>query len=368
MSEQQVVERGKVAVVELLRLAIVGATTAVGYALGPWIADVLNSSDVEQIRFIASLLGALTGYVGGGGLGRYMVRQVDRAEERLADVEASVLIAGVLGAVLTATLSFALFWPTLLLPARRVTVPIAMVLVVALTYLGGRFGAARGGEMARFVGVRGRLQVRSPSKGEAVKVVDTSALIDGRMADVARAGFLDGTMVVPRFVLLELQGLADAEEPLRRDRGRRGLDILKVLQDDRRVVIEITDDEAPLDREVDTKLVTMARDRTASLITVDANLARVAEVSGVRVLNLHRLAESLRPPVIPGQSLEVEVVKEGREPGQGVGYLEDGTMVVVEGGADHLGATIATTVTSMTQNRNGRMLFATREGAGREAG
>ncbi|MFT5223296.1 MAG: hypothetical protein ACI867_001611, partial [Glaciecola sp.] len=335
------------------------AMMAAGYGLAPTITDLLNQPDVESVRFLASLLGALTGYVVGGAGGRAGIRGVDRAESRMHQVEAGVLVAAVIGAVLGATMAFALLWPTLLLPARRVTLPLAMVVAIGVTYLGGRVGAARAGDLARFVGVRGRLEVRSPSRGDGVKVVDTSALIDGRLVEVARAGFLEGTLVVPQFVVYEMQGLADAEDLQRRERGRRGLDVLKTLQDDRRVGIEISGDEASMVSDVDAKLVKIAVDRVGALITVDANLARVAEVSGVRVLNLHRLAMSLRPPVVPGQRIGLVIVKEGRESGQGVGYLEDGTMVVVEGGAAHCGGEVTADVTSMTQNRNGRMLFAT---------
>lgn len=360
MAERTEVSRGKLAVVEVLRLGIVGAMTSAGYALGPTLAELFHAEDPDQIRFLASLLGALIGYLIGGTGGRALIRQVDKAEQRLHEVEAAVLIAAVIGAILTASLSFALAWPTLLLPGRRITVPIAMVMVVGATYLGGRIGSARAGDLARFIGVRGRLSVRSPSRGEGVKIVDTSALIDGRMVEIARAGFLEGTLVVPQFVVLEMQGLADAVDPQRRERGRRGLDALKAMQEDRRVGVEITGDEASFDTEVDTKLVTMAKDRIGSLMTVDANLARMAEISGVRVLNVNRLALALRPPVLPGQRIDVTVVKEGREALQGVGYLEDGTMVVIEGASQDMGEVVSADVTSMTQNRNGRMLFATK--------
>lgn len=352
--------RSRLAIIEVLRLGIVGAMTAAGYALGPVISDVGNAENPDQVRFLASLLGALFGYLLGGAGGRALVRQVDRAEQRLHEVEAAVLIAGAIGAVLSASMAFALMWPVLLFPGQRITVPIASVLVIGATYLGARIGAARAGDLARFIGVRGRLNVRSPSRGEGVKVVDTSALIDGRMIDIARAGFLEGTLVVPTFVVLEMQGLADAEDPQRRERGRRGLDALQTLQDDRRVGVEIATDEASFELEVDTKLLKMAQRRGASLVTVDANLASVAEISGVPVLNIHHLALALRPPVLPGQQVEVAIVKEGNEPLQGVGYLEDGTMVVIEGGGSHVGETVLADVTSMTQNRHGRMLFATR--------
>ncbi len=352
--------RGTEVLVEVLRLAIVGVTTALGWTIGPAFADLFNAADAEEARFTTSLLGALLGYVLGGLVGRGIVRGVDAAERRLAEVEASVLIAGTFGGVIGATLSFALFWPVVLLPRRSVTIPIALLISIAMVIAGVRLGSTRGGDLARYVGVRGRLNVRTPSRGEGIKVVDTSSLIDSRMLEVARSGFVEGTLVVPLFVVYELQGLADAEDPSRRSRGRRGLDVLQALQDDGIVAVEIADDEVPLVQEVDAKLVELCRRRSAALLTVDANLARVAEVTGVRVLSLHRLSQALRPIVQPGDEVEVAIVKEGREDRQGVGYLEDGTMVVVERAAEDLGKAISVSITSVTQNRNGRMLFAVR--------
>ncbi|MDQ3974527.1 MAG: PIN domain nuclease, partial [Actinomycetota bacterium] len=191
------------------------------------------------------------------------------------------------------------------------------------------------------------------------KVVDTSALVDGRIVDVCRAGFIDSTLVVPQFVLYELQGLADAGDDERRAHGRRGLDVLGALQRSAGVALEVAEEDFPEIGAVDAKLVAMARQRGASLLTVDAHLGRVAEIRGVRVLNLHTLAETLRPPVLPGQRLRVRILKVGKEPGQGVGYLSDGTMVVMEGACDRRLAEVTGEVTSILSNPNGRMVFAT---------
>ncbi len=182
--------------------------------------------------------------------------------------------------------------------------------------------------------------------------------MDGRLVEVARAGFLEGTLVVPQFVLAEVQAMSDVEDSRRRSLARRGLDALKQLQEEGLVAIEITDEDVPQHREVDAKLAALCRQRQAAMITVDGNLARVAEIGGVRVLNVHGLAEALRPPVIPGDRVELRIVKTGTEAGQGVGYLADGTMVVVERGADRMQETVAADVTSIMQNRQGRMLFA----------
>jgi uncharacterized protein YacL len=224
---------------------------------------------------------------------------------------------------------------------------------------GVRVGVGRGGDLLRTLGASGRLPVRSPSAGPRSRVVDTSALIDGRLVDVIRGGFLDGTLIIPRFVLYELQGLADAGEDERRRRGRRGLDVLGALQRSASISLEVADQDYPDIEAVDAKLVAMALERRAPLITVDGNLARVAEVQGVRVLNLHQLAEDLRPPVLPGDELEVRIIKPGKEGAQGVGYLSDGTMVVVEGAREQVGSEVRAEVTSILSNTNGRMVFST---------
>lgn len=350
-------------VVELVRLVVVVLFTAGGYAVAPTVTDLVTpeliAADPDGVRLVTSILGALVGYVLGGMSGRGVVGGVDTVEARLRRVEAAVLIAGALGATAAAMLAAVLFAPVLVLPGRVVTVPVAIALTALVVYVGARLGAARGGDLLRYVGARGRLEITSPSRGAGTKLVDSSALVDGRVVDVARGGFLEGTLVVPRFVLEELQQLADTEEPRRRNAGRRGLDTLRVLQDERLLGVEVTDDDAPGFAEVDAKLAALARQRHAALITVDANLARVAEVSGVRVLNLHALAEALRPPVIPGEHLHLTVSRPGREPGQGVGHLPDGTMVVIERAADHVGRQVTVEVTSLLQTRNGRMVFAT---------
>lgn len=354
--------RGSQVVVELARLGIVLLFTALGFALAPWITDLANASDEEPVRLISSVLGALIGYLVGGTVGRLFVQGVDQASKRLETVEASTLIAGVIGGTVTGLFGMLLLWPVLLLPARQFTIPAAMLVLFTLIYAGVRVGSHRGGDLLRFVGARGRLQVSSPSRGGGTKVVDTSALIDGRLVDVARAGFLEGTLVVPRFVLGEMQAFADVEDPQKRSAARRGLDALRMLQDEALVAVEIADVEVPGVTEVDAKLTALCRDRDSTLLTVDSNLARVAEISGVRILNLHGLAEAMRPPAVPGDSLRVQIVKPGRERGQGVGYLPDGTMVVIERASDLQGEWVTADVTSIVQNRMGRMLFASLTG------
>jgi uncharacterized protein YacL len=197
----------------------------------------------------------------------------------------------------------------------------------------------------------------SPESDASTRILDTSVLIDGRIADVAEAGFLDGAVIVPQFVVRELQRLADAGDPLRRNRGRRGFDVLDRLRRTPAVRLELTDTDFPAIAEVDAKLVALARARGARLLTNDTALARVATLAGVTIGSFHELAAALRPVALPGESMQVQVMREGKEPGQGVAYLDDGTMVVVEGGKRFVGQSLDVVVTSALQTSAGRMIF-----------
>ena len=189
-------------------------------------------------------------------------------------------------------------------------------------------------------------------------LLDTSAIIDGRIADISQTGFVSGALVVPRFVLNELQRIADSADTMRRNRGRRGLEMLNRLQKDATVPIEITDTDVEDVVEVDGKLVKMARTLHCPIITNDFNLNRVAELQGVKVLNINELANAVKPVLLPGEDIHIKIMQEGKELGQGVGYLDDGTMIVVEGGRQYMGVTIEVTVTRVLQTVAGRMIFA----------
>lgn len=189
-------------------------------------------------------------------------------------------------------------------------------------------------------------------------VVDTSAVIDGRIADIARTGFILGTLVVPRFILDELQRIADSPDALRRNRGRRGLEMLSALQRDAVTPVETTEDTYPEVAEVDAKLMAYARDHGAAILTNDYNLNRVADLQGIAVLNVNELANAVKAVVHPGEEMSVRIIQEGKEAGQGVGYLDDGTMIVVEGGVAHMNEEISITVTRVLQTVAGRMIFA----------
>ena len=318
---------------------------------------------LESVSIALLILTACVAYLLGGALGRAIHGGVDAAERRLRTVSTGELLAGALGAVAGFLLSMALVWPVLLFGGRVVTVPLAVLVALVLTSAGASIGRARGGDLLRFVGASGRLRVANPAHGAGTRLIDSSALVDGRVLDVCRAGFLDGTLVVPRFVLAEVQGLADAGDEQRRVRGKRALDVLAALQRSSGVALEVPDEDYPEVADVDGKLLLMARELGAALVTVDGNLGRVAEVQGIRVLNLHTLAETLRPPVLVGDTVRLRITRPGKEAGQGVGHLEDGTMVVVEGGAEFLERELDAEVSSILSTANGRMLFARRSGA-----
>jgi uncharacterized protein YacL len=347
--------------VECVRLVVVALATVGSYELvsREVIPGVDAALGTEGYDVLILVLGAALGYVLGGALGRFTLGRIEATERRLNEVSSGELLAGALGGLVGLIVGMALTWPVLLFGGRQFTLPLAAFVIVVAVATGVRVGVGRGGDLLRTLGASGRLPVRSPSAGPRSRVVDTSALIDGRLVDVIRGGFLDGTLIIPRFVLYELQGLADAGEDERRRRGRRGLDVLGALQRSASISLEVADQDYPDIEAVDAKLVAMALERRAPLITVDGNLARVAEVQGVRVLNLHQLAEDLRPPVLPGDELEVRIIKPGKEGAQGVGYLSDGTMVVVEGAREHVGAEVRAEVTSILSNTNGRMVFST---------
>jgi uncharacterized protein YacL len=212
---------------------------------------------------------------------------------------------------------------------------------------------------AEAVGLVRRPVAEAPERrGEPFIIVDSSAIIDGRIADIVESGFIYGTLVVPRFVLDEIQHIADSPDTLRRARGRRGLEILNRLQKDARTPVQVIDEDVPDVVEVDAKLVALARTRSRTILTNDFNLNRVAELQDVRVMNINQLANAVKPALLPGESLRIRVIQEGKEAGQGVGFLDDGTMVVVEGGSRFMDRDLDVGVTRVLQTVAGRMIFA----------
>jgi uncharacterized protein YacL len=278
---------------------------------------------------------------------------------RIQRMPASQLIAATIGLVIGLAVA-ALLTPALSnLPAPFGDV-LPFVASVVFGYLGMAVMVMRQRDIflvsARFVRDTGFRSAKA-RKGDVV-LLDTSVIIDGRIADISRTGFVGETMLVPRFVLNELQHIADSSDPLRRNRGRRGLDMLNKLQKESVVPIRITDMDVDEVREVDDKLVMLAKQLHCPIITNDYNLNRVAELQGVMVLNVNELANAVKVIFLPGETTQVHIIQEGKEAGQGVGYLDDGTMVVVENGRRYINQTIDAMVTKVLQTAAGRMIFA----------
>jgi len=338
--------------VEVVRLCIVAVATAAGYEIG-------EAAPGDQI--LGSILGASIGYVIGGVVGRILRQAMGSFEAQVERTPAAQVMAGTLGGLLLGALGALMgIAPVVFLPGAWGW-PVFGLLVWLGVYAGFQTGARKGEELAAMIrrtsaaGFGIVPERRTPPGGA---LVDTSAVIDGRLLAVADAGFLPGPLLVPTFVLDELQGIADAQEPRRRRRGKRGLEILDALRSRPGDALVVIDDDVPELEAVDAKLIALAKRLETGLVTVDENLQRVAELQGIRCLSLHRLADGLRAPLVPGEAVTVTVVKEGREPGQGIGFLDDGTMVVVTDAASLIGRDVDAVVTSSVQTAKGRMFFA----------
>ena len=347
-------------VVELLRLCVVVFFAGLGYE----VALVLEANGKRDVVggidpvWVGLLLGTALGFVLGGVLGRATDRAVRRTERSLSDVSAENIVAGVFGAIIGVVGASAIAWPVFFIGNRFMAIPLFAFVVVTLGLLGFRVGSARRDGMLHMFGVSAGLGPRSVSAATLPRIVDTSIAIDGRIIDVVRAGFLGGEMLVPAPVLGELQGLADASDELRRGRGRRGLEVLETLRREPgvdRVGHRRRGPRGPRGRREAGPDVPGPR---VGLLTLDTNLARSAALAGVRVMNLHALALALRPPVVAGDEVTVLLTKPGKESGQAVGYLDDGTMVVVERARDGIGHEARVQVTSVLTTANGRMVFA----------
>ena len=242
-------------------------------------------------------------------------------------------------------------------PTNRDTVPFLQVMILLwMTYCGMVIGANKG-EMLNLKALGGMFGSEIVIPKEDLKILDTSVIIDGRIADIAETGFIDGTFIIPQFVLRELQLVADSSDSLKRNRGRRGLDILSRIQKNPDLHIRIVEEDFPQVRDVDMKLLELAKLIHGKVVTNDFNLNKVAQIHGVEVLNINELANSLRPVVLPGELMKVFILKEGKEQSQGIAYLDDGTMVVVDNARKMISKTIEISVTSVLQTTAGKMIF-----------
>lgn len=345
----------------LLRLLGMAVLAVVGW----WVGEILGSrtgGPAYRYILVLSLAGAALGLL----LTPYFTSRPFLAMRRLIrKVPAQQLVAAIIGLVIGLIVAALLAIPIALLPAP-IDALLAFGGVVVFGYLGVAIMVMRQQDIFNIIGGSRLGRRNDGGKMESNQVLlDTSVIIDGRIADIGRTGFIRSTMLVPRFVLNELQHIADSPDTLRRNRGRRGLEMLNKLQKDSTVPILITDMDIDGVREVDDKLVLLAKQLRCAIVTNDFNLNRVAELQGVTVLNVNELANAVRAVYLPGESMEVKVIQEGKELGQGVGYLDDGTMVVIEEGRRRIGRTIPVMVTKVLQTAAGRMIFARPENLAR---
>ncbi len=332
-----------------------------GIYFAGWALDLFGTPQPNELlvtRIIFFLVGGLSGFI----LIPYVTTRPARAIRRkLGHLSAETLFAGLTGLVMGLLVAALLSFPLSMLPA-----PFGQILpfvgVVAFAYFGISLFVMRQGDIMGLVStLSGRSESGSSSSWTNLNrtiLLDTSVIIDGRVADIARTGFLPGTLLIPRFVLNELQYIADSPDGLRRQRGRRGMDVLAELQKLPNILVRISDINAEGVREVDDKLVVLARQLKCPILTNDYNLNRIAELQGVTILNINELANAVKSVVLPSEHMTLNIFQEGKEHGQGVGYMDDGTMVVVENGHEYIGEYKEVVVTKVLQTAAGRMIFA----------
>lgn len=332
----------------------------VGARLGAEISSSVTGLPTDVTAVIFALVGMLVGLI----LTPWVtVRPWRFIRQMISENPVDVLFTGLVGLVIGAIIGLLLAYPLAQLePPLGRLLPAIVSLLAA--YMGLTIFTVRSREIWSLLGDRANFRPgRSFSSGAVERqiLMDTSVLIDGRIVDIAKTGFLGGTLVVPRFVISELHQVADSSDPLRRNRGRHGLAKLNELQRDATVPFKIIEDDVPTIAEVDDKLVALAVQMKAIVLTNDYPLNRIAEAQGVTVLNVNALANAVRSIYLPGDTLPIRIIQEGREADQGIGYLEDGTMVVVEGGKAYMDRTINVSVTKFINKDTGRMFFATPE-------
>jgi uncharacterized protein YacL len=322
--------------------------------LGAQAAEFL-SLDVESRAFVFGLAGVLFGLI---MTPWFTIRPVRALYKNVNEMAIERLLMTLFGALVGLTLALLASYPISLLPQPLGTIGPAIISIVA-AYLGMSIFGTRAREITDTILSRfSKTPLQSATQSNRKLLLDTSVLIDGRIVDVAETGFIGGVLIVPRFVLNELHRVADSSDMLRRNRGRRGLDLLKKLQQSEVIQLSFWEEDFEDIPEVDHKLIALAQHLSGVVVTNDYNLNQVAEAQGVSVLNINVLANALRPMYIPDETLSIRIMQEGRDPNQAVGYLDDGTMVVVENGKMYMDRTIIVRVTKLINRPTGRMIFA----------
>ena len=354
-------------VYNLIRIGIMFLTAGVGFWIGFIVSRIWIPEQALGVRWsvwgLSIIVAGLIGYAVSPRLIDWILQLTKWLETKLQKTPIQDIIGGSLGLIIGLIIANLFGVSFNRLPFIGTYLPIAASLI--LGYLGWSVGIKKREDIlaalpnwSRFGKDKGKNDKKHQAGSAEFKILDTSVIIDGRIADICKSGFVEGALVVPGFVLEELRHIADSSDLLKRNRGRRGLDILNKLRKDNIAQVEIWEEDFEDLSEVDTKLVRLANVTNGKVLTNDYNLNKVAEVQGVSVLNINELANALKPVVLPGEEMDVKVIKDGKEPGQGVGYLDDGTMIVVENGRRFMGETIIVHVTSVLQTAAGRMIFA----------
>jgi len=348
-------------IIGLIIFGIIGVF--LGQPLSVLITEIWQTSHISIIvyQIITTIVLGFLGFLIAPWIS---IKPIKAIRKQLSNVSAQTLIFGLVGLVVGLILSALLAYPLSLLPAPFGSI-LPFVTVLLFGYLGIVIFVARQKELQNVLKFFPKAGDKSGEKGKAQGLkesqrilVDTSAIIDGRIADIARTGFIPGRLLIPRFVLNELQYVSDSADNLRRQRGRRGMEVLAELQKDESIPVTISDIDVEGVREVDERLIVLARQLNCPILTNDFNLNRVAELQGVSILNINELANAVKAILLPGETLDMKIIQEGKEFGQGVGYMEDGTMVVVENGNKYIGKSLRITVTKVLQTAAGRMIFA----------
>ncbi|WP_442597436.1 PIN/TRAM domain-containing protein [Neobacillus sp. D3-1R] len=352
----------------MLKRVVQGCFLIIGGTLGifliPYLLDLMSLEDIPLINngYISALLGAIIFYFISFWAIDYVVEFVKWVEESLLKIPITDVLFGSVGLVFGLFVAFLIGFAlnAIQVPVVNTVAPILLTLLFG--YLGFQVGIKKRDEILHLFGNKNKKKSgeEEPEKTDnhSLKILDTSVIIDGRVADICQTGFLEGTIVIPQFVLEELQHIADSSDALKRNRGRRGLDILNRIQKELAVKVEIYEGDFEDISEVDSKLVKLAKVTNGMVVTNDFNLNKVCELQNVGVLNINDLANAVKPVVLPGEEMNVQVIKDGKEHHQGVAYLDDGTMIVVEDGREFIGKRIDVLVTSVLQTSAGRMIFA----------
>jgi uncharacterized protein YacL len=292
---------------------------------------------------------------GGALLGLIMAIAILGIENKIKKIPVRNSLGGAIGLVLGLVVARLLMFPFDCFRSDALLYYLILLIFSCVSgYLGLSYGSAKAEEIGRLTSSTN--MPATPSQNTARYLLDTSVIIDGRIADISETGFIQGVLIIPQFILQELHHIADSNDSLKKIRGRRGLDVIEKIQKQKGLEVVILDQNPPKDN-VDAKLVDLALELQGTVITNDFNLNKVAELRGVKVLNLNKLANALKPAVLPGEILNAQIIREGKTPGQGIAYLDDGTMIVVENARRHIGRTLEVVVTSVLQTGTGRMIF-----------